>query len=353
MSGVRTNGAAVPDNSVEVSRLLQIPIPRILEALGKGTPDSPVLSQKKRQGFYLSPFHSEKTPSFHYLPDNNLWHDFSTEQSGGVLDLVCLVKGFDRHSGDGRHQALDFLSKAFGGGLSAGFQSVPVVDVKTSGKIVIEQVGPIVPFPVGRKGKIVDLHEYGESRGLSRELLDMYMCQAKYHYANKPEPSYYSLGFVNVDNGYNLMNRTPKGKIKLCTSCAPTFIDSNGRFSIDSTSDSVLVLESAFDWLSLMQLRGWSVPPCDVCVLNSLSNLKVGGLADEYLRRHGDIRVMFDHDVLSRAGQKHTAELISRYSDRKVRDSSGFYADFKDINDYLIELKKSEFSLKNVRGVKR
>lgn len=347
MATMKNGGAAVPGHTFETDQLLSIPIPRILEALGRGTPDSPSLSAKKRQGFYLSPFHSEKTPSFHYLSSNNQWFDFSTNQKGGVLDLVCLVKGYDRNSSNGRRQAFEFLKETFSGQIVSGFVSPALVSsgvTETSGKILVDSFGPILKE---------HLYAYGEQRCIPRDILDAYFCQVNYHYEAHPDKHYYSLGFANVENGWNLMNRTKRGKIKLCTSCAPTFIDAAGRFSLDPVSDTVIVCESGFDFASLLVLNGWKVPPADVCVLNSLSMLKVGGRADEYISRHPNVHVMFDHDVLSQAGQRHTAELIARYPDRKVVDCSGFYADFKDINDLLVVSREVSRTQQQALGVHR
>lgn len=346
MAASTNGGAAVPGHNFETDQLLSIPIPRILEALGRGTPDTPALAAKKRQGFFLSPFHPEKTPSFHYLASVNQWYDFSTEQKGGVLDLVCLVKGYDRGSSAGRRQAFEFLKAAFRGEVVSGFVNPALISsgkTETSGRIVVDGFGP-----VSRE----HLYAYGEERCIPRQILDAYFCQVDYHYTSRPEKKYFSLGFANIDNGFNLMNRTSRGKIKLCTSCAPTFIDAKGHFSLDPLSDTVIVCESGFDFASLMVLNGWMVPPHDVCVLNSLSMLKAGGRADEYISRHGHIHVMFDHDVLSQAGQRHTAELISRYPGRAV-DCSGFYADFKDINDLLTASSRVSRAMAQGQQVKR
>lgn len=330
MASLKSRGAAVPGHNLETDQLLSIPIPRILEALGCGTPDSPELSAKKRQGFYLSPFHPEKTPSFHYLAAHNQWHDFSMNLQGGVLDLVCLVKGYDRNSSEGRRKAFEFLKEAFRGQIVGGFVQPALISsgrTESSGKIIVDSAGP-----VSRE----HLLAYGEQRCIPRELLKVYFFQVDYHYANRPDKKYYSLGFPNIEQGWNLMNSTSRGKIKLCTSCAPTLIDARGRFSVEPSSDTVIVCESGFDFASLMALNAWMAPPFDVCVLNSLSMLKAGGKADQYIARHANVHVMFDHDLLSQAGQRHTAELIARYPDRSVIDCSGFYAGFKDINDLLV-----------------
>lgn len=43
----------------------------------------------------LSPFTSEKTPSFYVSPDKNIWHDFSSNKGGDVFSFVMEVEGMD------------------------------------------------------------------------------------------------------------------------------------------------------------------------------------------------------------------------------------------------------------------
>jgi DNA primase len=43
----------------------------------------------------LSPFTSEKTPSFYVSPDKQIWHDFSSNKGGDVFSFVMEVEGLD------------------------------------------------------------------------------------------------------------------------------------------------------------------------------------------------------------------------------------------------------------------
>ena len=60
----------------------------------------------------LSPFTSEKTPSFFVSPDKNIWHDFSSNKGGDVFAFVMEAEGMDFR------QALEFLAKKAGVELS-------------------------------------------------------------------------------------------------------------------------------------------------------------------------------------------------------------------------------------------
>jgi len=43
----------------------------------------------------ISPFTSEKTPSFYVSPDKHIWHDFSSNKGGDIFSFVMEVEGMD------------------------------------------------------------------------------------------------------------------------------------------------------------------------------------------------------------------------------------------------------------------
>jgi DNA primase len=43
----------------------------------------------------LSPFSSEKTPSFYVSPDKHIWHDFSSNKGGDIFSFIMEVEGMD------------------------------------------------------------------------------------------------------------------------------------------------------------------------------------------------------------------------------------------------------------------
>lgn len=70
----------------------------------------------------LSPFTSEKTPSFVVSPDKNIWHDFSSSKGGDVFSFVMEVEGLDFRA------ALEQLARKAGVDLSQ-------YDTKQSGEM--------------------------------------------------------------------------------------------------------------------------------------------------------------------------------------------------------------------------
>ena len=53
------------------------------------------LRQRGREWWGLSPFKTERTPSFKVNPENGLWYCFSTQQGGDIFKLVMLREGLD------------------------------------------------------------------------------------------------------------------------------------------------------------------------------------------------------------------------------------------------------------------
>jgi DNA primase len=53
----------------------------------------------------LSPFTSEKTPSFFVTPDKNIWHDFSSGRGGDIFSFIMEIEGLDFRG------ALEFLAR--------------------------------------------------------------------------------------------------------------------------------------------------------------------------------------------------------------------------------------------------
>lgn len=60
----------------------------------------------------LSPFSSEKTPSFYVSPDKHIWHDFSSNKGGDIFSFIMEVEGMDFR------QSLEHLARKAGVDLS-------------------------------------------------------------------------------------------------------------------------------------------------------------------------------------------------------------------------------------------
>ncbi len=76
----------------------------IVEVIGSYVP----LKQTGANFKGLSPFKTEKTPSFIVSPEKNIWHDFSTGKGGDIFTFVMLQEGIEFYD------ALEMLAKKAG-----------------------------------------------------------------------------------------------------------------------------------------------------------------------------------------------------------------------------------------------
>lgn len=305
-------------------RLLAIPGNLILEAYGKGTPSE--YSAYTKKGMFLSPFVSEKTPSCEIsMKDGvSVFHCWSTDRSGNNLQLVAELEGCALNEAWGHLARLAPYA-----GVSASIGFTEALSSRDDAKIKIDSYGPVWHR---------NLWDYIASRGIDREIAALYCCEVKFHYAGSPSQGRWAIGFPNIKNGYTLRSAYRRDgelvNLKKSSSCAPTFIDMNGQWSMRKSSEVVMVFEGFFDFLSWMTLNRTKTPGCDVVVLNSLSQIK---RSSEYIGSHRYINVCLDHDEKSKAGQKATQGIIDAFgADHVVADCSVYYMEYKDFNDMLM-----------------
>ena len=174
------------------------------------------------------------------------------------------------------------------------------------------------------------LLSYLQGRGINLELAKRECSEARYTHNGK---RYFAIAFPNGSGGFEVRNPYFKGCIghKDITLLAHTF---------NEWQNGCLVFEGFMDFLAYMTLvkqqDRWFVveSPCDYMILNSVANLKQ---ALHYLDRYTHIHCFLDND---QAGRK-TVESISNVFEYRVTDESFRYADYKDVNDYLMRKKRT------------
>lgn len=113
----------------------------------------------------LSPFGSEKTPSFVVSPDKHIWHDFSSGKGGDVFSFVMEVEGMDFR------QALEHLARRAGVDLSM-YQSARSGEMAKKKKRLLEAHRLATQFFQQSLLKNQHALEYVfKKRGLSREIV--------------------------------------------------------------------------------------------------------------------------------------------------------------------------------------
>jgi hypothetical protein len=301
----------MPPYNCEQAR--QIPITEYLDKCGF-KPET----IKGDNHWYLSPLREEKTPSFKVDCKLNAWYDFGIGEGGNLIDLGIRLKNCSL--------------KTFLADLKIGdytIQSYEVQDYSTKQllhdkKVIIHEVAdlntPSLLFYLGK-------------RGISATTAKQWCKEVTFSFGQK---QFAAISFENRSGGYELRNHWFKG------SSAPKDIT-----FIDNGSKSVCLLEGFIDFLSLLEIKPQGIAGVNFVILNSLSLVSK---SIDVLKSHYDIFLFLNHDKAGDiSGEKLKAAGIQGV------DSSGFYKDFNDINDYLInhlKVHKRDFSMER-KGVGR
>jgi DNA primase len=262
--------------------------------------------------WYCSPFRRETMPSFKVNDRANVWYDHGLGQGGNIIDLVLAMYRLETVS-----QALAKLSDKtqFPPAASFSFQQQ-----KVSSGIEVVKITPLSNSA---------LTEHIKSRHIDIEIAKRY-CKDVYYTVNGK--NYFSVGFRNDCGGYELSNPYFKGSV------SPKNIT-----TFRNNSDTCLVFEGFWDFLSYLTFQKIEKTRHDAIVLNSVANVQK---AMDFLKSHREVFACLDNDE---AGRKATEQIKSVCV--SVNDLSGRYAGYKDLNDYLCG-KKQVQEKKKTRGFK-
>jgi hypothetical protein len=260
-------------------------------------------SKKGHNYWYISMIRDlEVHPSFKVDTTKNLWYDHGSGVGGTLIDLACQIF----KTGDVKE-----VIRLITGGFSS-FHPQKTVHVPTSGgksKLRIVNVGCI---------QDAGLITYLNLRGVSVDVALQYCKELTY---SNQGHVFKGIGFKNHSGGYELRSNGFKSCI------APkdiSFIENNGV--------NLVIFEGFMDFLSYLMLPVFHVADANFLVLNSLSLL---GKASAHLANHDSRFLFLDND---QAGFKAAASLKLTYP--RVIDMSPFYAEHKDLNDFLIQNKE-------------
>ena len=281
--------------------LLMTPLQDILEYYGNSTAHI-------GKHFY-SPFRKENTPSFHINPVSNTWYDFGIGEGGGVIDLVSRLAGCERSEA---YEVLADIRRNF----------IPSVDLAPQRtRRSNSQTRQIVIDRVRKDFKNPTLKNYLTERAISLDTAQLWCKEVMYHLISHPGQYYYGIGFKNDADGWVLRSSS----YKRCSSGGETSLECPK----EGHKDTVSVFEGFMDFLSWFEYNGFTELPCDVCVLNSVANVR---RAADWLSRHGRIELYLDHDA---AGRKASDEITLYCSSSSVEDLSCIYEGYKDFNEML------------------
>lgn len=246
--------------------------------------------------WYLSPFTtSERTPSFKINTQKNRWYCHSNGFGGNTLDFVV------KYMNCSVSEALNYL-KDFSFSLQEQKEITPRIETDKNYKINL-----IKPL------EHIALIKYLNSRGIFKSSILNQLREVHYQIEDR---NYFAIAFKNKSDGYEI--RSKFAKLSLGTKDI-TLITNN--------SETIKVFEGFFDYLSYLEIQN---EKSDFLILNSLSlldkNLNI-------LKDYSKIELFLDNDS---HGIQSTESILKSFIN--AIDNSYLYSDFKDLNEYLIEV---------------
>jgi hypothetical protein len=256
--------------------------------------------------FYLSPYRTEKTPSFKVCNCKNLWIDYGDGNSGGsLIDLVLKM-----NPGMGVSEAITEISKI------SGLQH-PIVQLENQNEIDNEVVDDserkIKILKIKELGNNLALTSYLHSRGIGLDTAKPF-CKEIYYCID--DKRFFAIGNQN-ENGWNIRNKYWKG----CSA--------QGYSYFNNKSDQLCVFEGIFDLLSYREIQNNSKNSEDYLVLNSLVNIPK---ALQIFKKYEHVDLFLDQDEAGKKASRSIQEVHPI-----CQDLGNSIYPFKDMNEYLTE----------------
>lgn len=252
--------------------------------------------KSEKEAWFLSPFRSETQASFKVDLRINRWYDHGEGKGGDIILLVQLLKKCSVS------EALSFLSNDI---TVFSFQKHPkILEAKSSKEFKIIEI---------KKIEHQALLDYVESRSIPKEIARTYCVEIHYKQNNK---KYFSLGFQNDKQGYELRNKYFKG-------C----FGNKSITTINNGGNDAVIFEGFFDFLSYKTLYKTQGKKEDYIICNSTALVqKLTPNLDKYKK----VYLFFDNDE---SGIKAVQNLNK--SKKTTTNCSMVYSQYKDLNEYL------------------
>lgn len=288
---------------------------------------------------YLSPFRSEKEPSFNVNLAKNSWYDFGEAEGGNTLDFAITylrTQGKPFRTSD----ALAWLESTMGrpsfSGKAEQFQAqhnlFPSSPQEPRGAVITDS--PTSPadrdleFVKESPLKSPLIFSYLEGRGIPRGLAEKYL--RLIHYRNRKKPSerpYFAFGMQNRSGGYEIRSASDDPSLKFKSALIARDITvvpgRQGRGAVN-------VFEGQLDFLSLLVMFRTDQLSGDCIIMNGLQSY---ALAKSYIREKGytAINTFLDNNI---PGQDRTQDFIGDFGEIVTNHSPSFLPHV-DLNDAL------------------
>ena len=269
------------------------------------------LTEEKEKDFFIqSPFRAEKTPSFKINPKLNTWYDFGIGEGGTILDLIMKLENKDTKEAVKRLRELAGDTTTSNNNFSF-FPQQNTFNNKSNNKVTDYKIKPL-----NNKALIKYLNDRKiDCRASKQHLKEIY-----YKVGDK---NYFGLAFENNSKGYEIRNKYFKGAVgtKDITTIAG-----------QKKKDEVVVFEGFMDFLSYLTIK--PIIDKDFIILNSVA---LTDKAIEVIKKYNDVKLALDNDKAGDVATKKITEHIPG-----AIDVRGYYTNFKDLNEFIINKNKGE-----------
>lgn len=290
---------------MNIEKAKAIPLSLILEKLNL----HPTKSNDK-ESWYLSPFRSEKTPSFHVHNFKNLWFDFGEGTGGDTIKLVQYILQIQ-----GNDNSVPAVLKWFDNAIDGNAEYILPQQKEEAEQAPTFKLKAVKPI------QNIALKHYIQKRGIPYSVAVKLLKQVSFT-NDKSGKTYFALGLLNEEEGYELRNSFFKGCI--------------GKKSISfirgtqPKPSGINIFEGMFDYLSVITQRNGKLLKNDTIILNSLSCIKqIAPYIKEYGYQVG--YTWLDND---QAGKNSVSKLIELFKSENIAHCpmNSLYRPYKDVN---------------------
>lgn len=309
-----------------------IAIPDFLAAHGHSS------DPKKSRGedlWYCSPWRTENTPSLHVFKSTSgrtagywVYSDLGDSDRGGtIIDLAMRMEGFSR-PGDALNWLRNWqLGKA---GNSSVRKTSKALKAPRDHKPTFTLISAMHLVPAYSQQI-----KYCENRGIPASLAMKHLCRI--HFRNNKVTSgrneFFAVGMANrTGEGYEVRNAYFQAVIGSRKDL--TLINES------RATGKLYLFEGMFDYLSYLQLRGFSELPDPVVILNSV---KLAGEAVKWIQDKkswsgsvGEIFLFMDNDEAGQLAKERIDEAFQE-DPIEVTPMNHLYDGHKDLNAYLVD----------------
>jgi len=266
----------------------------------------------EKEAWFLSPFRSETQASFKVDKTINRWYDHGMGKGGNCIDMICLICSCSVNENLNILQNENFFFS---------FQQQPILESKKTGLNI--RVIKNITHPA--------LIEYLHARKIPLEIARTYCKENWYEFKGK---SYFAIGLKNQSGGWELRNKYYKNSV---SPKGITYI--KNRDKLKTKNNRLIIMEGMFDLLSILtyypELRNDNT--IDFLVLNSTA---FADKAIALLNTYDTIALYLDND---NTGKRITQKFLEK--SKNCKDRSGFYKNYKDINEWLVSKNRANRDL--------